>query len=182
MSTFDSHLAFQPKPILYKEFGRGSWFVRPHTVGVDDVCQPKLFRYAIAHDGTRKLREAVMPDGTLVPAAKDYWPVNDWHPEGWVLNLGTWWSPVADPGRFPDPTDEEDFKLWGARIKSHYARVLPDLDRVTADEWKAAWTIKEAERKVRKDRAAAEVETMKAKSASRVERQRQAIMARYGVR
>lgn len=182
MSAFNANLAFQPKPIFFRGLTRGSWFVRPHTNGVDDVAQPRMYRYTTASDGTQKLRDAVMPDNTLISVDQDYWPLNAWRPEGWVLNLGAWWSPVADPGRFPDPTDEEDFKTWGARIKTTYSVALQGLDRVTADEWKSIWTVKEAERKARKEAAAAEVERMKEEAAKTAARRQQAIMARYGVR
>jgi hypothetical protein len=116
-----------------------------------ETARPLLVRHTVGLAGDLTIREAVMPDNQVIAANTSTWPAAGWHPRGWVLNFGLWWSPIAEPARFPPAEDSDDAKAWAARVKAVYASALPGLDKLTTDEWKSVWAAKEADRKVRQE-------------------------------
>jgi len=138
-------------PILCANMSHDTVFERDYTRGQVETARPALVRHTVGISGERTVREVVMPDNQVIAASNSTWPSVGWHPHGWVLNFGAWWSPIAEPARFPPAADGEDAKAWAARVKTVYASALPGLDKLTTDEWKSVWAAKEADRKVRQE-------------------------------
>ena len=138
-------------PIVCAGMAQDTIFERNYTRGQVETARPLLVRHTVGLAGDLTIREAVMPDNQVIAANTSTWPAAGWHPRGWVLNFGLWWSPIAEPARFPPAEDSDDAKAWAARVKTVYASALPGLDKLTPDEWKAVWAVKETERKARQD-------------------------------